>query len=282
MDRLTDKLSEISAKLKGVGIEDSYKEAEALMCVALNIGKAALYCYDFSDITDEAAHRLNALTALRAARQPLQYIAGETEFFGLSLSVGAGVLIPRPETELLVEKLTGIIKARHMTTFTALDLCTGSGCIALAIAKQFPELIVHAVDISEAALKYAVANAAANGINNVVFHCGSLYAPVDNMAFDIIVSNPPYIKTEDLEILAPEIRLYEPVGALDGGPDGLRFYKEIIAGAGQRLAKGGIMALELGDTLAAHVMDIARSSGFTNLTLINDYSFKERFLIING
>ncbi|KWT90935.1 peptide chain release factor N(5)-glutamine methyltransferase [Candidatus Magnetominusculus xianensis] len=280
----TDKLaSEISSRLKAAGIKDAEKEADELLCLSLNISKSALYARDFSKVTGDAASvlkKLDSLTARRLARQPLQYIAGEVEFFGLSLTVGTGVLIPRPETELLVEILTGILSNKHKPNISVLDLCTGSGCIALTLAKHFPESIVHAVDISETALKYAAANAAANDIKNVTFYTGCLYEPVACMAFDVIISNPPYIKTADIDLLEPEIALYEPVEALDGGTDGLHFYREIIAGAPGHLNEGGIMAFELGDTLAHSVMEIARAAGFHNLTLKTDYSRVERFLII--
>ncbi|MBF0456824.1 MAG: peptide chain release factor N(5)-glutamine methyltransferase [Nitrospirae bacterium] len=282
MKHLADYLKEITSRLKNAGIKDAEKEAEALMCLALNINKSALYCHDFSEIEDDAARTLDTLITRRLAREPFQYIACETEFFGLSLTVGKGVLIPRPETELLVEIITGIIRGKRNPTINILDLCTGSGCIALALAKQFPAATVHAVDISETALRYAAENAAANGINNIVFHHGCLYDPVTAIIFDVIVSNPPYIKTSDIGLLDPEIRLYEPVEALDGGPDGLNFYKKIIDDAHSRLASDGIMAFELGDTLAHSVMEIARAAGYANVTIKHDYSSKERFLIIDG
>ncbi|MBF0319764.1 MAG: peptide chain release factor N(5)-glutamine methyltransferase [Nitrospirae bacterium] len=278
-----DKLKEISVRLKSAGIQDAEKEAEALLCLALNIERPALYSRDVDEITDmTTAGTLDSMIARRLAREPLQYIAAEVEFFGLPLMVGHGVLIPRPETELLVEQITEILRGRSMSNFKILDLCTGSGCIALALAKQFSDSAVHAVDISEEALNYAGANAAANNILNAVFYHGHLYEPVNAMSFDVIISNPPYIKTADIGRLAPEIQLYEPIGALDGGPDGLHFYREIIAGAGSHLNTGGIMALELGDTLAGGVMEIARTAGYGNLTLKADYSSRERFLIIHG
>ncbi|MBF0516316.1 MAG: peptide chain release factor N(5)-glutamine methyltransferase [Nitrospirae bacterium] len=284
MHKLSDKLRQTSAKLKDAGIRDSEKEAEALLCLALNIDKSTLYCRDFSELaadTGALASKLDSLTARRLQRQPIAYIIGETEFFGLTLTVGTGVLIPRPETELLVEMLTGIIKG-WLPALNILDLCTGSGCIAVALAKQFPDSIVDAVDISEVALRYAALNAAANDIRNISFHVGSLYGPVQGKAFDVIVANPPYIKTADLDLLEPEIALYEPVEALDGGPDGLRFYREIITAAKSHLNAGGIMAFELGDTLAHGVMEIARAAGFHNLSIRLDYSSVERFLIIDG
>lgn len=184
MHKLSDKLRQTSAKLKDAGIRDSEKEAEALLCLALNIDKSTLYCRDFSELaadTGALASKLDSLTARRLQRQPIAYIIGETEFFGLTLTVGTGVLIPRPETELLVEMLTGIIKG-WLPALNILDLCTGSGCIAVALAKQFPDSIVDAVDISEVALRYAALNAAANDIRNISFHVGSLYGPVGNLA----------------------------------------------------------------------------------------------------
>ncbi|MBF0487266.1 MAG: peptide chain release factor N(5)-glutamine methyltransferase [Nitrospirae bacterium] len=285
MIRLVDKLREITTRLRNAGIKDEAKEAEALLCLALSVNKSALYCRDFGEIVDNvnsSTHKLDSLITRRLARQPFQYIAGETEFLGLSLAVGAGVLIPRPETELLVEIVATILKRANKPTLNVLDLCTGSGCIALALAKQFPAAVVHAVDISETALRYAAANAEANNIKNITFYTGCLYDPLQTHTFDVIVSNPPYIKTGDLTLLEPEIRLYEPVEALDGGPDGLHFYKKIITGAAGRLSEGGIMAFELGDTLAAQVMEIAREAGYSKFTLKSDYSSTERFLVING
>ena len=202
----------------------------------------------------------------RVTREPIQYILGSIDFLGLTIKVGHGVLIPRPETELLAEEAIrfsrkdtnppfppfskggqgGITESEQSPTLLRfLDLCTGSGCLALALARAFPDALVYGTDSEEAAISYAEENARTNGIENVLFLKGSLFEPIEKHfavpgerpVFDIIVSNPPYIRRDDLKKLQPEVKDWEPIPALDGGEDGLDFYREIISGAGTYLRK---------------------------------------------
>lgn len=267
-------LSEITRLFAASGMNDSAKEAEALIAGILCIDKSALYSGVF-DPSDEQLNAVNIAVERRLRGEPLQYITGYTDFLGLKIKVGDGVLIPRPETELLTEKVIDHIKKR-VAPVSVLDLCTGSGCIALAIAKHCNNAEVRGVDRSEAALEYAVRNAESNNIPNAGFLRGDLFAPVESERFDVIVSNPPYIRTKDIASLQREIRDYEPLAALDGGEDGLVLYRRIFSGAKEHLKSGGLLALEIGYDQSEDVRKSALVSGFTDMAFYKDYSGIER------
>ena len=167
-----------------------------------------------------------------------------------------------------------------------LDLCTGSGCLALALAKHFPDAKVYGTDISATAIRYAKENAELNGIGNAVFLKGSLYEPLKQLIsgmplkFDVIVSNPPYIKSNDIANLQPEIKNWEPKNALDGGEDGLRYYREIFSDARRYLMPGGVIFIEIGEGQAEDVSGIARSNHFKNISVIKDYAGIKRIIVI--
>lgn len=255
-------------------MNDSAKEAEALIAGILRIDKSALY----SGVLGPYGEQLNAVNIAverRLRGEPLQYIIGYTDFLGLKIKVGDGVLIPRPETELLAEKVIEHIKKRFAPVFV-LDLCTGSGCIALAVAKHCDDVAVCGVEQSEIALEYAAQNANLNNITNVRFLKGDLFEPVAEKKFDVIVSNPPYIRTKDIAGLQREIRDYEPIGALDGGEDGLIFYRRIFSGAKEHLKQGGLLALEIGHDQSEDVRKLALDNGFTDMAFYKDYSGIER------
>jgi len=277
---LIDKLKEVSAFLGSKGIEDAVKEAEMLITEVLCINRVTLYSGDL-EISDETSRDIDSLAARRAAGEPIQYIIGHVDFYGLNINVGRGVLIPRPETELLVEETIKQIKKRftlHRSRFTVLDLCTGSGCIALCIAKHLPDADVFGTDISEEALRYALYNADLNGIENVTFLRGDLYEPVKGMRFDAIVANPPYIRRMDIKNLQPEINLWEPVEALDGGEDGLQFYREILHRSAEHLKDGGLIIMEVGSGEAEDVSIIAGAQGLRCTSVVRDYSGIRRVL----
>lgn len=295
-----DKLKEVSAFLKSSGIEYAAKDAEIILMETLQINKPKLYTAD-SEISDEMSRHIDSLAERRAGGEPLQYIIGHVDFCGLNIKVGPGVLIPRPETELLVVEVlktvtsnelrvtsknsgqdSGLLRHSSLVTrsspLSILDLCTGSGCLALAIAKHIPDSDVYAVDISEKALEYARENAKFNGIANVKFLKGNLFEAVKGMRFDIIVSNPPYIKRSDINNLQPEIRGWEPLDALDGGEDGLRFYREILPLSAQYLNSNGCLIVEMGYGEHSEIVRIAEGSGVRGLSVIKDYSGIERVL----
>lgn len=271
-----EKFKEISRLFGEHGIEDPAKEAKMLITGALPIGPTELYRGD-RELSGEEESALSSLAARRAGGEPLQYLLGSVEFYGLRIHVGRGVLIPRPETELLVEEMVRLLTDRR-PPFSILDLCTGSGCIALALAKRFPEAEVYGTDASEAAMVYAVQNARENTVTNVRFLLGDLFGPVRGMRFDCIISNPPYVTREEIRTLQREVRDFEPVEALDGGPDGLDFYRLISKGAPRHLRENGVLALEIGYGQAGEVERIIRQVAFKEITIRKDFSGIERII----
>jgi release factor glutamine methyltransferase len=295
-----DKLKEVSAFLESEGIEDAAKEAEILITEKLHIDKSKLYIGSL-EISEETSRHIDSLAARRAEGEPLQYIIGHVDFYGLKINVGKGVLIPRPETELLVEEAIKRVKGQGPGV-KILDLCTGSGCIAIALAKHFPDADVYGVDKSDTAIQYATLNATENNVRNVHFIKGDLFSiswdspesttliGVRNSGtvpmfavhyFDCIVSNPPYIKTGDIQNLQREIKDYEPVEALDGGEDGLNFYRKILKCAPEYIKEKGVIILEIGFEQADDVLLIANKAGFGKVNFIKDYSGIERICIIS-
>lgn len=305
-----EKIKEITEFLKSLGIEDAHKESEIIVTHCLGIDKVAFH-RDNPVISDRDAKGIDKILERRAKREPLQYILGYVDFYGLKIKVGKGVLIPRPETELLAEEMIKAIsykqsaiskkKSSSCCRLTAegyklkvLDLCAGSGCLALAIAKQFPNAEIYGTDISADALRYARENAALNNIRNVTFLQGSLFEPIEQLAasnslarrggslvtFDAIVSNPPYIRSSEITNLQPEIKEWEPLSALDGGENGLKYYTEIFTRAGKHLNAGGFIFLEVGGGQAPDVVKIAGSAGLKEIAVIKDYAGIERIVAI--
>jgi release factor glutamine methyltransferase len=299
--RLLDAIKSSSDYLERSGVADHLVDAELLVLHAARIDRLRAYM-DNPVIDQKLRSRINRLVRGRASGEPLQYIIGEVDFLGLRIGVGKGVLIPRPETELLAQEAVNECKRRRVKSLAAkdcrgkakgaeqllpfddqplaiLDLCTGSGCIALALAKEFPAAQVYATDVSARALKYAKGNAECNGVKNVVFLKGSLFGPVEShMAFDLITANPPYIRTSDISGLQREIRDWEPVEALDGGSDGLDFYRVILSKAAGYLKDYGSILLELGFGQAKDAKELAGNAGFKTIEIIKDFAGIDRVL----
>lgn len=292
-------LQSIAQRLRGHGIPDSAKEAELMLTVVSGLSRPQLYA-SVCAIPPETISTIQTYAARRIKGEPLHYILGHLEFMGLKISVGPGVLIPRPETELLVEEAIrrlrnlnsptgGASEAEFRTQeseasslqssirFSILDLCSGSGCIALSLALAFPAAHVWGVDISPDALVYARKNAAANSIGNVTFVEGNLFAPLAGRKFRCITANPPYIKTADIAHLQVEIREHEPFNALNGGTDGFDFYRRILAEAPAFLERGGLLIMELGQDQAEAAARIAHEQGFDTVQFREDYAGIRRF-----
>ncbi|MEO5355942.1 MAG: peptide chain release factor N(5)-glutamine methyltransferase [Nitrospirae bacterium YQR-1] len=275
--RANEAIRKLSAQLKGAGITASEKEAELIVCFTLKTGKNSLY-RDNPEITEDM---YQDVITRRLLREPLQYIISEMDFLDLTLKVGPGVLIPRPETELVTAETIKLLKEIFNQPLTILDLCTGSGAIALSLAKALSDSLVCGVDVSDKALSYARENARLNGIGNVDFLRGNLFEPVGGLKFDLIISNPPYIKTGDISGLEPEISCYEPIEALDGGADGLLFYRAILKQAKSHMYREkALIVLEIGCDEAAGVEKIAKEAGFKNIHFKKDYAGLERMAVI--
>lgn len=285
-----DKLKEVKELLECSGIEDAAREAEIIIAHHLSIDRATLY-RDNPEITEEIIIKIERLLKRRAQREPLQYILGYVYFFDLEIKVGQGVLIPRPETELLAEEATKTVKRKllsvkgfsphtsRLTSLRFLDLCTGSGCLALKLAKEFPDAQVYGTDISEIAIQYSNENAELNRIKNVIFMKGPLFEPVKDLSFNLIISNPPYVKTKDIDSLQPEIKDWEPREALNGGENGLDYYRLIIPAVKNYLKESGYLMLEIGINQADSVMKMAKDADFENISLIKDYAGVDRIFI---
>jgi release factor glutamine methyltransferase len=290
-----EKLREISRALAPCGIETAEREAELFVMRGLNADLIDLY-RDNPELDDMQTLAIDEMVERRSKREPLQYIVGYNGFLGLKLFVGKGVLIPRPETEIMAEYAINKVKSqksevrsqgteegKQITSdegrLKMLDLCTGSGCLALSLAKEFPGASVYGVDISEAAIRYANKNAQFNEIKNVSFINGHLFTPLGkNQFFDLIISNPPYIRTDEIQCLQPEIRDWEPLNALDGGADGLDFYREIVPEARKFLKDRGILMFELGVGCTGNVATMLQDTGYSEVEILKDYAGVERII----
>jgi release factor glutamine methyltransferase len=254
-------------------------QMELLLAHVLKIPRLNLYLDFDRQLSEAELQMLRTLVKRRAEREPLQYILGTTSFCGIELAVTPAVLIPRPETELLVEQAWQFLSSRNDEQIKVLDFATGSGCIAIAIALKFPSAEVHAVDHWAAALQVARANAERNNAR-VFFHEAASIAEVAVPAcIDLVISNPPYIPRAQIATLEPEVRDHEPTAALDGGLDGLEFYRMIARQAPARITPGGKLLLELGCGQVEAVRTILASQGCTIEIVLPDYSGIPRILI---
>jgi len=254
------------------GIENARLEAEWMLCAATELDRVGLYLNFDRPLNDQELAIFRSMVSRRAKREPLQHILGTQEFFGMDFEVSADVLIPRYDTAVLVNQAL----ARMPEAASVLDIGTGSGCIAIALARNLPKAKVTAVDISAAALAVAERNAVRNCVK-IRFLQGSLLEPVKGQSFDLIVSNPPYIPTADIDKLEPEVRSGDPYDALDGGPDGLDFYRKLIPAAAGFLNPDGWLLVELGIGQAADVAAIFQNTtSYESPIIVNDNAQIER------
>jgi release factor glutamine methyltransferase len=252
-------------------------EAEVLFSEVLNCSRAALYLNRQRVLTRDESGAIAAALKRRASGEPLEYILGAAEFMGLEFKVSPAVLIPRPETEILVEAVIEISRQadKSISRQKILDLGTGSGCIAVSLAKFLPKAEVTAVDISQEALKVAAENAMAHNVK-VDFMRSDLFSALSLSKYDIIVSNPPYIASGEIGQLQRELK-YEPQIALDAGPDGREFYRRIIDRAGRHLEDGGSLIMEIGFGQRGEIENIFKKSKTFKITqVIKDYNNIDR------
>lgn len=283
MTTLSALLTDACGRLKKAGLETARLDAEVLLTHALGISREEVWRNSERLFNEDEIHHYEKLIERREGREPLAYIIGEWEFWSHSFKVTPEVLIPRQETELLVEQLLKVIPPEKKNDpWQGLDLCTGSGILAIIAALEMPASEITGIDISSAALNLARENSLRHGVNKRITWIqsdlfGSL--PVDNETggFDFILCNPPYIATEDCSNLQPEIRLFEPVDALDGGQNGLKFYKKIIESSLDYLKSGGYLVMEIGDDQGQAVKTMLNQSNqFSPVTLHQDYSGRDR------
>jgi len=240
------------------GVENPRLEAEWMLCDALSLDRVGLYLNFDKPLSEDELSSFRGMVVRRGRREPLQYILGSQEFMGLDFQVSPAVLIPRHDTEALVSE--GIKRGGDARTL--LDIGAGSGCVAVALAKALPDAEICAVDISGAALAVARDNALKNDAS-VQFFQGSLLEPFAGRCFDMILSNPPYIPAGELATLQQEVRGFEPLNALDGGADGLDFYRAIVAQAPDHLNPGGWLLFEVGAGQAPEVLGLLKQGGLS-------------------
>lgn len=254
------------------GIEASAFETDVLLQTALDIHKTALIMKLETDLSKDEVEKISTLTAKRIEGYPLQYIVGSWDFYGREFAVGEGVLIPRADTETLID--TAIKLAEKDSTIV--DLCSGSGCIAITLEKEL-NAKTYALEKSEEAFAFLKNNIELNGSDVAPILCDVLDEnSLSNLPeFDLIVSNPPYIKTGEIKTLSKEVG-FEPEMALDGDADGLKFYREITHLWKDKIKNGGYLIYEIGYTQAREVSDILIENGFTNVTTICDIAKNPR------
>lgn len=258
------------------GVESARFEAEWLLATALELPRLNLYMQFDRPLGEKELAPLRGLLKRRASGEPLQYIMGSAQFMSVEIAVGPGVLVPRPETERLVE----LALARYDGTAAALDLCTGSGCIPLAIAAERPEARLTGVELSPEALAWAQKNSAALGMDGrVSWLRGDLFAPVAGRRFGLITANPPYVREAEMRGLPRDVRDHEPPQALVAGADGLDLIRRIVAQAPAHLEPGAWLLIEFGIDHADAVADLMRRAGLTEVAIASDYSQRPRIAL---
>ena len=265
---ISKQLNKATAQLEAAGIDTARLDAEVLLAYVLNTRRLALYVHVAKELKPEQVARYENLIQRRLERVPVAYLVGHKEFMGLNFAVTPDVLIPRPDTEVLAQ---GVIE--HLQDFSGrainiADIGTGSGAICISILKFLDNAVADAVDVSAKALDIARFNAEKFNVNDrIVFHEGSLFEPLAGKKFDVVISNPPYVLSGDLDNLQPEI-YREPRIALDGGADGLNFYREIIDAAPKFLNDNGFLALEVGANQSDAVIKLINDGGAFSYTQI--------------
>lgn len=256
--------------LEKAEIDTARIDAWYLLEHTCNINRQHYYLNEDGELTEEEQHEYQLAIHKRAEHVPLQYIIGEQEFMGMTFKVNPNVLIPRQDTETLVEEALKLCKPNGRV----LDLCTGSGCIIISLVRHLPDLEAYAGDISKQALNTAKENAKTYQ-TAVTFEKSDLFEAFSGK-FDIIVSNPPYIPTAEIANLMPEVRDFEPMEALDGQEDGLYFYRKIVAGSVEYLKEDGYLCLEIGYDQASAVTEMMKKFGFKEITVLKDLAGLDR------
>lgn len=262
--------------LKEQGIADAKTDAWLLLAMACKIDRNFYYLHMNEDILEEQRQEYTFVLKKRAEHIPLQYITGEQEFMGHRFLVNSNVLIPRQDTEVLVEEALKKIRPG----MDVLDMCTGSGCIIISILKNVSNVNAVAADISKQALIVAKENAKLNEVL-VRFETSNLFDHIKG-EFDVIVSNPPYIRTDEILKLMPEVRDFEPINALDGKEDGLYFYRRIIDEGQNYLKPKGYLMFEIGYDQGEEVSRLMQQAGYSEIKVIKDLAGLDRVVIGKG
>lgn len=276
--KISKVLNDAKEILEESNISDSKQKARRLLAYLLNKSKEYLMIHEDEEIPDQMYNSYFEKIERLKNHEPLQYILENQEFMGLNFYVDKNVLIPQPDTENLVEEVINIVEKNSLKQPRILDMCTGSGAIAISLAKLVKGSIVYGSDISEEALKIAENNSVSNQAN-VLFMKSDMFKNIfKEFRFNIIVSNPPYIETENIKKLSQEVQ-NEPRIALDGGDDGLKFYREIAENSKLFLEENGFLALEIGYNQKEKVEEILKKNEFRNIYLRKDLAGINRVIV---
>ena len=276
-------LNWITEYLTGKRIDSPRLSAELLLSGVLAMKRIELYTQFDKPVAKQQLDRLHDLVKRAGQDEPIAYLVGKTEFYSLELNITPDCMVPRPETELLVERAIEFLRTRPGTQFLC-DLCTGSGCIAVAIAKNFPDARIIATDICDAALAVAAGNLEKHQLKDrITLLCGDLFDPIisglDVDKFDLIVCNPPYVSTEEYEKLDKNVKDYEPKKALFAGVDGLDIYRRIIEKSDQFLKPDAALMLEIGYAQGTAVKELLeQTSAFAEIRIEKDYHKNDRIV----
>ncbi len=274
-------MAEARRRFEAAGLADPATDARVLICGLLDLSPTALLLDGDKPVAVDLAARVEAAIVRRLAREPVYRILGRRDFYGLDLALSEGTLEPRPDTEILVDvmlpHLRTMISAGLMPKIV--DLGTGTGAIALALLQECPEAEAMGIDISEDALKTAAANAERNGLSSRFTTRAGPWFERTSERFDLIISNPPYIRSDVVVGLEPEVTNFDPMAALDGGADGLEAYRAIAAEALEHLEDHGLVGLEIGFDQRDDVTQIFEEAGFSLLEERRDYGGNDRVLV---
>ena len=275
MKTRSETLRELRQTLSGAGFETAALDARLLLLTALGISATDLVLHPDIPLTPEQAETLAAFARRRLAHEPVARIVGTREFWGLPFRLSPETLVPRPDTETLVETVLDLLPDRQ-APLRIVDFGTGSGCILVALLHELPNATGLGIDLSFGALVTARTNAVANGVGQRCHFAVSRWAEAVSGSFDLIVSNPPYIASGVIPTLDEEVREHDPRLALDGGPDGLEPYRILLGEAGRLLAPGGLLAVEIGYDQAEDLTSLARTYGLEILRIAHDLSGNPR------
>jgi release factor glutamine methyltransferase len=277
-------INRAASQLEAAGVSTARLDAEVLLRHAINRDRAWLLAHMQEELADDARKTFERAVERRSRREPLQYITGRQEFWGIEFMVTPDVLIPRPETELIIESALRSVRDRNGPQWI-IDLCTGSGCIAVSLAKELPQARILATDTSSQAISVARGNARRHDVaDRIRFFEGDLFGPLEELDIhgqvDIIVSNPPYVSSGDFSALQPEVRDYEPKMALLAGPDGTQVQRRIVNEAPRFLMKHGLLIMEMGLGQADPLAHLIRQrKNYGSLEILKDLAGIDRVIV---
>lgn len=270
-------LGEAARRLDAGGVSTPGLDAQVLLAHCIGRDRRYLYAHPEHELSDRELEQFRSMVVRRMKGEPVAYITERKEFWSLAFAVTPDVLIPRPDTEVLVEAVLNLLKWGENSRI--LEIGTGSGAISIALASELEHASITATDASPEALALAAENALNNAVEGkIVFLCGDLFDPVGGV-YDVVVSNPPYISEEEYDLLSPEVREYEPRRALVAGPDGTEFHRRLVQGAPPFLVDGGWLAMELGAEQRTAVEKMLHDGDYCDIVFHHDYAGIERVVL---